>query len=107
MKNRPTSRPARARPDPSTLDLAAGFEAARQKLGLTQEQCAALLGRPQAMISKIETGQRTMKAVELLKLLAGMDCRVTVTVEGKAFTISPAGAAHRVVCPPRRPTLNE
>ncbi len=38
---------------------------ARQDAGLTQEQVAAFLGRPQSFVSKCESGERRVDVVEL------------------------------------------
>lgn len=39
--------------------------AARQLRGLTQREVAAALGIPQARVSRMETGERSVNAVEL------------------------------------------
>lgn len=41
------------------------LRAARQKAGLTQAEVAARLGRPQSFVSKCESGERRVDAVEL------------------------------------------
>ena len=42
----------------------ARLRAARQEAGLTQEQVARKLGKPQSFVSKSETGERRVDAVE-------------------------------------------
>ncbi|MBI2857367.1 MAG: helix-turn-helix transcriptional regulator [Chloroflexi bacterium] len=41
---------------------------ARREAGLTQVQVAALLGKPQSFVSKIEAGERRVDLVELQAL---------------------------------------
>lgn len=41
------------------------LNAAREESGLTQEQVAALVGRPQTWVSKCELGERRIDFVEL------------------------------------------
>lgn len=49
--------------------LRAKIRAARKSAGLTQGQLAQLLGKQQSHISKIETGERKIEALELDILL--------------------------------------
>jgi transcriptional regulator with XRE-family HTH domain len=48
---------------------------ARLKAGLTQEQVASRLKRPQSFVSKYESGERRLDVVEFLEVCAavGMD----------------------------------
>jgi transcriptional regulator with XRE-family HTH domain len=48
--------------------LAAKLREARKDAGLTQQQAAKLLGKPQSFISKLESGERRLDAVELLTI---------------------------------------
>jgi len=41
------------------------LQAARMEAGLTQEEVAKLLGKPQSFISKSESGERRVDVVEL------------------------------------------
>lgn len=41
---------------------------AREEAGLTQAQVAKELGRPQSFVSKMESGERRVDAVELVQL---------------------------------------
>ena len=41
---------------------------ARQDAGLNQSEVAAILGRPQSFVSKLETGERHIDPVELQRL---------------------------------------
>jgi transcriptional regulator with XRE-family HTH domain len=48
--------------------LAAKLRDARKDAGLTQEEAARLLGKPQSFVSKLESGERRLDAVELLTI---------------------------------------
>ncbi|MDE2781316.1 MAG: helix-turn-helix transcriptional regulator [Gemmatimonadota bacterium] len=50
--------------DPRYLEFAARLRRARTDKGLTQAQLAALLGKPQPYVSKIETCERRIDIVE-------------------------------------------
>lgn len=53
--------------------------AARKKSGLTQQQLAERLGKPQSYVSKYERGERRVDVVEFLRIAAaiGVDpCRI-------------------------------
>lgn len=52
--------------------LRAKIRSARKSVGLTQRQLAQLLGKQQSYISKIETGERKIEALELDILLGVM-----------------------------------
>lgn len=45
---------------------------ARLKGGLTQEQVATSLGRPQSFVSKYESGERRLDVVEFLEVCAAV-----------------------------------
>lgn len=45
--------------------LCARLREARKQAGLTQEDVARLLNRPQSFVSKFETGERRLDVVEL------------------------------------------
>jgi transcriptional regulator with XRE-family HTH domain len=49
----------------------------RLKLGLTQEEVAIRLGKPQSFISKYESGERRLDLIEFLDI-----CRVLATPPG-------------------------
>lgn len=55
--------------------IVALVRAARQEAGLTQAELAARLGRPQAYVSRVETGERRLDVAEWLRWLraAGAD----------------------------------
>ncbi len=48
---------------------------ARKDAGITQAELAALLGRPQSFVSKIESGERRIDVIEFLQVskLVGFD----------------------------------
>ena len=50
--------------DPRYLEFVARLRQARKDKGLTQTQLAALLGKPQPYVSKIETCERRIDLVE-------------------------------------------
>ncbi|MGE0454613.1 MAG: helix-turn-helix domain-containing protein [Vicinamibacteria bacterium] len=43
------------------------LRSARQAAGLTQEEAATAVGRPQSFVSKCEAGERRVDAIELLE----------------------------------------
>ena len=45
------------------------LKAARESAGMTQSEVAAALSRPQSFVSKCESGERRVDAVELVRLL--------------------------------------
>jgi transcriptional regulator with XRE-family HTH domain len=48
------------------------LRAVRIKAGLTQEEVARRLGRPQSFVSKYETGERRLDILELRQVLAAL-----------------------------------
>jgi len=48
--------------------MLANLRSARLRAGLTQEQVAAVLGRPQSFASKVESGERRLDPIELQDL---------------------------------------
>lgn len=53
---------------PAYQELARRLRAAREAAGLTQAEVARSLGRPQSFVSKTETGERRLDAIELAAL---------------------------------------
>lgn len=55
--------------------LLAALVDARQEAGLTQQQLADKLGRPQSFVSKVENGDRRLDVIEFLEIcrLLGAD----------------------------------
>jgi transcriptional regulator with XRE-family HTH domain len=47
--------------------------AAREKAGLTQQQLAARLGRPQSFVAKYEGGERRIDVIEFLEIARALD----------------------------------
>ena len=47
--------------------------AAREKAGLTQQQLAAHLGRPQSFVAKYEGGERRIDVVEFISIARALD----------------------------------
>lgn len=50
------------------VELVARLRQARQRAALSQQEVAKLLGRSQSYISKMESGQRQIKLVQLREL---------------------------------------
>ena len=53
---------------PEYLKLRELLVAARKKAGLTQQQVAERLGRPQSFVAKYEGGERRLDVVEYIQL---------------------------------------
>lgn len=47
--------------------------AARKSAGLTQQELADLLGRPQSFVAKYENGERRLDVVEFLEIAEHLD----------------------------------
>lgn len=54
----------RAAGDPRYLEFVSRLRRARRARGLTQMELAALLGKPQAYVSKVETCERRIDLIE-------------------------------------------
>lgn len=54
--------------DQHYLEVVARLRSARERSGMTQAQLARNLGRPQSYVSKVETGERRIDFIELLRL---------------------------------------
>jgi transcriptional regulator with XRE-family HTH domain len=53
--------------------LGAALAAARDRAGLTQQQLARLLRKPQSFVSNYERGQRRIDVLELLRIMEALD----------------------------------
>jgi transcriptional regulator with XRE-family HTH domain len=53
--------------------LGAALAAARSRTGLTQQQLARLLHKPQSFVSNYERGQRRIDVLELLRIMEALD----------------------------------
>lgn len=47
---------------------------AREKRGLTQEQLAKKLGRPQSLVAKIEAGERKLDVCQFIDYMRVLEC---------------------------------
>jgi len=63
---------AQGRPNRDVL-LRGMLQRLRHQRGLSQDQLAALLRKPQSFISKIEAGTRRLDVFELLDILAALE----------------------------------
>ncbi|MCV9981727.1 helix-turn-helix domain-containing protein [Burkholderia pseudomallei] len=59
--------------DPRYQRIATLLAALRKQRGLLQQDVADRLGRPQAFVSKVESGARRVDVVELLDFLRALD----------------------------------
>lgn len=60
--------------------MVARFRALRESLGLSQEDLAARLGRPQSYVSKIEACERRLDLLEALVMCEALDVRLEAIV---------------------------
>lgn len=58
---------------PAHVRLLELLVAARQKAGLTQQQLAVRLGKPQSFISKYEGGERRIDVIEFIAIAEALD----------------------------------
>lgn len=61
---------------PEHKTLIALLVAAREKAGLTQQQLASQLRRPQSYVAKYEGGERRLDVVEFIELARALDLEV-------------------------------
>lgn len=54
--------------DSRHMEVVSRIKAGRERLGLTQAEFAARLGRGQSFVAKIEKGQRRIDVIELLDM---------------------------------------
>ncbi|HEY8540089.1 MAG TPA: helix-turn-helix transcriptional regulator [Steroidobacteraceae bacterium] len=69
--------------------LIALLAAAREKAGLTQQQLADRLGKPQSFVAKYEGGERRLDVVEFLAIARALDldpARAVKEIAGKYGT---------------------
>ncbi len=62
--------------DPRYLELVARLRQARKDKGFTQAQLAALLGKPQPYVSKVETCERRIDLVEAAEWCIRLDISI-------------------------------
>lgn len=58
---------------PAHVRLLESLVAAREKAGLTQQQLADRLGKPQSFISKYEGGERRIDVIEFIAIADALD----------------------------------
>jgi len=61
--------------NPSRNDVGQSIAARRQELGLTQSQLGEAAGLDQTVISRIESGQRGLDALELVSLARALESK--------------------------------
>lgn len=69
---------------PDHLRLISLLHAAREKAGLTQQQLADRLGKPQSFVAKYEGGERRIDVVEFLAIARALDLDPARTVREMA-----------------------
>lgn len=74
---------------------------AREQLGYSQREVAKALGKPQSYVSKCETGERRIDAIELADFAAIYGQRLDYFV-GDADWVAPAGTKARAGLARRR-----
>jgi ribosome-binding protein aMBF1 (putative translation factor) len=52
--------------DPRYLEIIASLRAAREKAGMSQEELASRIGKPQSFVSKVEVCERRLDMIETL-----------------------------------------
>lgn len=60
----------------------------RDRAGLTQQDVADRLGRPQSFVAKYETLQRRLDAIELVDVVLAIGLRFRHSGDGWTFTVS-------------------
>jgi transcriptional regulator with XRE-family HTH domain len=60
---------ARGKPDPKYLRLQRALTEKRIAAGMSQTDLAALLGKPQSYVSKVEAGERGIDVVEFVQFV--------------------------------------
>ena len=68
--------PARAYPELSRL-----LQEARKDAGMTQQQTATVLGKPQSYVSKYEQGERRLDLIEFIEICSVLGCDPRTIVE--------------------------
>jgi transcriptional regulator with XRE-family HTH domain len=66
---------------PAHLKLMELLAAARDRAGLTQQQLADRLGKPQSFVSKYEGGERRLDLVEFMTIARALQFDWTVAVQ--------------------------
>jgi transcriptional regulator with XRE-family HTH domain len=82
--------------DPTRTDLGQSIAARRQELGLTQSQLGEEAGLDQTVISRIESGQRGLDALELVSLARALEIEVTDLLRSHASAQRPEVLAYRL-----------
>lgn len=69
---------------PAQLWIAAKVRDKRRQHGFTQRDLASALGKPQSFISKLETAERRLDFIELIRLARVLKIRLTELVPPEA-----------------------
>ena len=89
------------RRSPTHLALQRILVERRNTAGLSQEELAARLGRPQSFVSKLESGERRLAVTELVELAEAFGCPAEEIV---AELVRAAAAAPSSEQPESKPT---
>jgi len=76
---------------PAYRQLVAALVEARKKAGLTQQELAHRLGKPQSFVAKVERRERRLDVVEFVRLsrVLGMDPHAAITKIEECLSHSP------------------
>jgi len=86
----------KTRRDRSTYDLLlAELQKARKAAGLTQEELAKRLGRPQSFVSKYERRERRLDVVEFVSITMTLGIDSTAIIRGLEAAITGQPAERR------------
>jgi len=66
--------------DPRHLEIIALLRAAREKAGLSQEELARRLGKPQSFVSKVEACERRLDILETLAVCQALGIKLDLVV---------------------------
>lgn len=66
--------------DPMYIEIVASLRAAREKMGLSQDELALRLGKPQSFVSKVEACERRLDLLEALALCQALGITLDLIV---------------------------
>src|SRR5258708_26911292 len=94
---------AMTRSDSLRARIGARMRERRRALGMTQEQCAALIGMRRVTITRIERGYRRLELPELATICETLGCTAEELLAGPPLAQSPMRNAQRLHDAPSLP----